>query len=298
MSCGGSGTTPRCDEPHRLARFRGDSTLPVLSPEPFDVAVDVPGQNVFVTHLTTGEVTLVSAPIEVGSTPVLEDSIASLWALNRVSLTVGAVGIAPRLPGDPRGLVYVTSRAEARVAMVHVVPGPPTSTGQPTEALVRSGSFFYNGLESNGLPGDARNIAFSADGNRAYLVNRTPPSLQVYDTSIDDTGQPVNQFLGGVTVCSLPATVSLADFGEGLRAAIPCFLTGEVWILDPERRELISVEDAGRGPNGIAASTRHRKLYVGNYAEDTLMVIDVAPGSRMQNRAVLRLGQPRPLGNQ
>jgi DNA-binding beta-propeller fold protein YncE len=68
-----------------------------------------------------------------------------------------------------------------------------------------------------------------------------------------------------------------------------------VWIIDGTTLRLVSVEDAGRGPTGIVASARHKKIYVGNYAEDTITVIDAAPGSTTQNRAVLRLGEPRPL---
>jgi DNA-binding beta-propeller fold protein YncE len=296
LACGGSGSFPRCDEGHRMVRLRGDPALPILPPEPFGVAVDAPAGRGFVTHLTTGQVTLVTAPNTVGSTPVLEDVLSGLWAPSQVDGTVGAVGIAPRLPGDPSGLVYVTSRSEARVSMIHAIPGPPSPTGQPTFALARTGSFYFSGLESGGLPADSRNILFTADGNTMYLLGRTPSSLQAFDTSIDATGVPKNDFLGSVEVCNSPANLALADFGNGPRIAVPCFTTGQVWIIDAGQLALEATEDAGRGPSGVAASGLHKKIYVGNYAEDTLMVIDADPAARTQNRVVLRLGVPRPEG--
>lgn len=290
MDCGGSGAFPRCDEPHRLARIRDDATLPVLPIEPFDVAVDPLRGHVFVTHLTTGQVTLGSAPSEVGSTPLLEDINSVLWGLNRLDGSLGAVGIAPRLPNDPRGLVYVTSRSEARVAMVHA------AGERPAEALVRTGSFLYSGLVDSGLPGDARNLVFSADGNRAYFVQRSPASLQVFDTSLDSAGQPVNRFIGAVEVCNQPSNLAVVDFGEGPRAVVPCFSTGQVWIIDPIQLSVVAVEDTGRGPNGVAASAKRKKIYVGNYAEDTLMIIDATPGAASQYRAILRFGRIRRSG--
>jgi hypothetical protein len=297
MNCGpGTGFT-RCDEAHRLARLRNDLNLPVLPPEPFYLAVDGPNEHVFVTHFTTGQVSLASAPSEVGSSPILQDTLSTLWNLTIIG-SLGAVGIAPRLPGDPSGLVYVTSRVEARVGIVHAVPGPDALDGTPTEQLVRSGSFYYNGLQIGGLLFDARGVTFSPDGNRAYIISRTPSSLQIFDTSLDASGAPRNRALATIELCEQPANLGLADFGEGPRVALPCFANGQLWVVDPEQQQLIATEDSGRGPNGVAVSARHKKIYVGNYAEDTIMVIDATPGLPAQYRAILRLGTERPVGLQ
>jgi DNA-binding beta-propeller fold protein YncE len=297
LDCGGTGDFPRCDEPHRLVRFRNDATLPSLSPEPFDIAIDPLNERAYASDLTSGHVTLMSAPRDIEKPPILEDAIGSLWALNTLTGTLGAVGVAPRLPGDPRGLVYVTSRSEARVSLVHAVDGPPDANGRPTATLVRTASFFYAGLTAQGDPGDARNLAFTPDGNRALLISRTPPALQVFDTSLDASGTPLNRPLGIIEVCAQAANLGVADFGEGARVALPCFSTGQVWVIDPETFSLVAVEDAGRGPSGVAVSARHKKIYVGNYAEDTVTIIDARPGSPTQHRAVLFLGTARNVQN-
>ena len=50
----------------------------------------------------------------------------------------------------------------------------------------------------------------------------------------------------------------------------------------------------GRGPFAVASSASHKKVYVTNFLEDTLAVIDVDPTSKNRNRVVLRLGAPGP----
>jgi DNA-binding beta-propeller fold protein YncE len=50
----------------------------------------------------------------------------------------------------------------------------------------------------------------------------------------------------------------------------------------------------GRGPYGVAMSPTRKRLYVSNFLEDTLAVIDLTPGSATRNRVVLRIGEPRP----
>ncbi len=293
MTCSGPGGYPRCDQTHRLARQRNDAELPPLTAEPFNIFVDGPNEHVFVTHFTSGFVSLVSAPLEVGSQPLFQDTITSLFAPSRLNGTTGAAGVAARLPGDPLGLVYVTSTREARVAVVAVSDGPLDAKERPTEVLVRSQSFFMQGLETSSIEGDARSLTFSPDGSRAYIVNRTPSSLHVLDTSLDLSGKPRNDWLGSVELCEQTANLAAADFGEGPRVVVPCFQNGQVWILDPVDLRLLAIEDSGRGPHGVAISPARKKIYIGNYAEDTITVVDAAPGSPDLNRVVLRLGKPR-----
>lgn len=293
LECGSAGSFPRCDEAHRLARIRNDGELNPIVTEPFDIFVDELNEHVFVSHLTTGYVSLISAPLEITGRPLLQDTIRTLFAPNRLNGLLGSAGIAARQPGDPEGLVYVTSTREARVATVAVTDGPVDAKGRPTEVLVRSSSFFLDGLESSTLEGDARGITFTPGGDRAYLVVRSAPSLQIFDTTVGASGKPRNQLLGRVELCEQPARVALADFGAGPRLALPCFLNGQTWIVDPIARRVVATEDSGRGPTGVAASARRKRIYVGNYAEDTITVIDTTPGSATENRVVLRLGEPR-----
>src|SRR5262249_37718475 len=160
LGCGGTGTFPRCDEPHRLAVYRNDESIPSLPAEPFGIALDSIGERGFVTHFTTGVGSLLYAPPPTRPTPALPDALTRLWTRSNQTGAVGASGVAVRRPGDPLGLAYVTSNAEARVSIVHTVDQGVAGNGLPRATIARTGSFLLYGLESSGDGGDARSLAF------------------------------------------------------------------------------------------------------------------------------------------
>jgi DNA-binding beta-propeller fold protein YncE len=318
IDCGSPGTYTRCSPEHRLTRLRSDINLQAMAPEPFYLYVDGDSENVFAAHLTSGAVTLADAPRQEGSVPIVHDINQSFWAPVGPQLLVGAVGVAARTPGNPNGLIYVTSRREARVAGLRVAEGPADPLGvacpdgscpaayecradrfchkldgRPWKTLTPSLAFFFDGT-GTAYTGEARALAFSADGNRMYLVSRTPSSLKVFDTSLDAIGAPRNDLIGVMEICDQPATLELADFGRGPRVIVPCFVNGQVWVIDPSSLTIESREDVGRGPTAVAVSLSRNRIYVANYAEDTLSVLDATPGARTEARMVLRIGTPRP----
>jgi DNA-binding beta-propeller fold protein YncE len=298
VSCGDIATYARCSQEHRLTRLRSSTDEFAIPPEPFYLAVDGVGENVMTAHLTSGAVTLVDAPrLEGSSPPVIHDVDQSFWGVVGTQGLIGAVGVAARTPGDPGSLYYVTSRYEARVAALTVARGRPSPTGRPWKSLVSTSSFFLNGLTIGGQLNDARDLVFSEDGNRLYLISRTPTSLQVFDTSLDANGAPKNQLIGVLELCEQAATLALADFGLGPRVVVPCFGNGQVWVIDAVSLAIETTEDVGRGPAAVAISPSRKRIYVANYAEDTLSVLDATPQVKTQNRTVLRLGTPRSTEN-
>jgi DNA-binding beta-propeller fold protein YncE len=50
----------------------------------------------------------------------------------------------------------------------------------------------------------------------------------------------------------------------------------------------------GRGPYAIAGASTRKRLYITNFLEDTIAVVDVTPGAATRNRVVLRIGEIRP----
>jgi hypothetical protein len=289
LDCGGSGDFPRCGEDHRLDVLLDDPDFGNLPPEPFVVHADLAG-HVFVTHLTSGLVTLVNAPTS-GRPPRIHDTIGGLFLANSVG-SLRAVGVASRNPTDRDGLVYVTSSSEARVATVHVVPGPLID-GAETTRLASGPSFYYAEAATPGLRSDARGIAFDPTGNRAFLVSREPSELVVVDTSDLPTGAPRNEVIDAIEVCGQASTVVVADFGAGLTAWLPCFATGQLWIVNVDEMRLDAVIDVGRGPNSVVADPLRHRAYVANYAEDTITVIDADPASPTYYAPVVRLGKRR-----
>src|SRR5262249_29513912 len=159
------------------------------------VAVDPILQTAYVTHLSTGVVSLLYAPTDDTKAPELINFISTLFAPNRNNGALGAVGVASRTPGDPDGFIYVTSRQEARIATMTLSMGGTLPDGAPSMDLVRGPSSQYAGLNEPGATADARSITFTPDGNTAYVVNRTPPAIFVLDTSLDATGAPRNAYV-------------------------------------------------------------------------------------------------------
>lgn len=284
LECGGSGSMPRCDQDHRLNRLRDDESVGNLPAEPFGLYVDSADGFVILTHLTQGAVSLADAPTD-GSPPIVSDALGSVFDADPQTGARSALGAAARTPG---GLVYVTSRSEDRVQVFTVA-----RIGDALPALVPSDFFFLRGV----LPSDnGRGIRFSADGNAAYVVNRQPPVLQVLDTSLDAAGQPRNTLDQVIEICSNASNLTVGDVGSGETVYVACFREGQVWALDPISGGVDAIIDVGRGPQAIAISEDKEQLYVTNFLEDTVAVVDIAPESPTENRVVLKLGRTRQSG--
>jgi DNA-binding beta-propeller fold protein YncE len=273
-----------CDDDHRLTEMRNDGDLPDLVDEPFGVYTDSSSDYAVVTHVVDGGLTLVDSPR--AGTPQLADALLGVFA-ERGNLGAGAVAVAGRTPGQPGNLIYVAGRTENKVVMFSI----ERPAGEALPLFVPSDVFRLQGIGAD--PSDTRGLAFDASGDRMFVVNRVPPMLHVYDTSLGNSGYPKNTLLGGTDLCSTASNVTVADTGDGERVFVSCFNNGQIWVVDP--RGGLSVESfvqVGRGPYGIAMAPGRRRLYVSNFLENTLAVIDLTPGAATRNRVVLRIGEP------
>ena len=281
LDCGGGEGLPLCDDAHRLTRVRNDAELPGIADEPYGVHADSAGEFAIVTHLTSGTITLVDSP-RAGS-PQVVDAISGLFAQD-VDGSRGASGVAAR-----DGIVYVTSRTDPRVHLVTVARQPDRSP-----FLVPSSYFLLRAVGgTGGDSGDSRGIAFGQGGDRAYMIVRDPPLLQVYDTSIDEHGTPRNQLLAATDICRQASTVVVGDLGGSLgeRAFVSCFQSGQIYVLDGRSGLRIdSVTTVGRGPYGLALHSQRKLLFVSNFLEDSLAVVDADPTSPTAYHVVLRVG--------
>jgi DNA-binding beta-propeller fold protein YncE len=284
LSCSTDQGFVLCDQTHRLAYVHNDPNVGLLPEEPFDAFAGP--DFAIVSHLTTGAVTLIDSPP--GGTATIADVVTDLFAPDPLTGLRGSTGVA----GRSDGLVYVGSRSDSRIQMVSV--GRPVNDAAPY--LNAEDYFFLDLVGANaGASGDTRGMKFSADGTRLYLVNRKPPSLQIYDTSPGPTGAPKNEGITATDLCRDASTLAVMDAGAGDRAYVTCFDDGEIYIVDP--RGASSVEDivqVGRGPYAVVAAPTRKKIYVTNFLEDTVAVVDVDPTSATHNRVVLRIGVPKP----
>jgi YVTN family beta-propeller protein len=286
LACDGTSEGfPLCDE-ERILGYEDDPTRELID-EPFGVFVDSAGEYAVITHLQRGAVSLIDAPRD--GTPVLVDALANLFAADALGIQA-AIGVAGRRLADPspddadlpETLLYVTSRTEDRVQMLAVAP----PRGSVPAQLVPAGFFFLNDVQPSN---DSRDIEFSADGTRAFMINRNPPMLHVMDTAPTPEGVPANQIIASVELCRDPANLTVAEPGEGTRVYVACFPEGQVWAIDPEAGQVEAIIPVGSGPHALVADPTRQRLYVGNFLDHSLAVIDLDPVSPARNRVVLRL---------
>lgn len=292
LSCReGSEGHEQCDDDHRLSFVGNDADNNSIPEEPFGVFADNAGEFAMVTHLTTGAVTLIDSP-RTGNA-VITDMVAGVFAADPATGLRGATGVAGRTPNAVDDIIYVGSRSEDRIQTFTV--GRPVNGAAPF--LLTGNYFFLDAVgNTNGQSVDTRGMAFSASGERLYLVNRRPPSLQIWDTSLGTTGFPRNRAIGAVDICRQASTLSVADSGDGERIFVSCFQDGQIYIINPEAGgSTDDIVTVGRGPYTVVASASRKRLYITNFLEDTVAVLDIEPGSKTRNRVVLRIGDPRPL---
>lgn len=280
-----------CDDRHRLTLLRDDEELGGIPEEPFRAYVDSVGQYAVVTHLSSGTVSLVHSPID--GTPVVADALGGLFQPGDLNFSPGGSGIAGRLPGAPDNLIYAVTRTEDRVQMLTVDRNPEEEGALPF--LVSSNYFFLNSAGgNNGQSRDSRGIAFTDDGNTMAIINRRPSVLLLYDTSIAQNGLPRNEPKAVYDICREASGVVVGAIDGQNLALASCFREGLLYIIDAQgRRPTDAVVTVGRGPNDVVMSASRKKAYVTNFLEDTIGVIDLAPGSKGQNREVLRIGEKR-----
>jgi YVTN family beta-propeller protein len=291
LSCNDMATTSfaLCDDAHRLVYVQNDPNLSLLPQEPFNAYADSVGNFAMVTHLTSGDISLVDSPPT--GNAIIADLAEALFEPDPLTGLVGATGIAGRSPGA-NDIVYIGSRSENRIQTMTV--GRPANGMLPY--FVYGNWFFLDFIGGNaGLSSDTRGMHFSDGGNLLYVVNRNPPVMQIYNTALSETGFPANQAVGATPLCRDASTVTSFDAGDGDRAYVTCFDDGEIYVIDP--RGLGSVADiipVGRGPYAIAAAPSRNEIFVTNFLEDTIAVIDVSPTSPTRDRVVLRIGIPKP----
>jgi DNA-binding beta-propeller fold protein YncE len=283
-------TCVECDRTRKyvLSFLFNDDTLPGIPEEPYNVYADSAGQYAMVTHLTTGAVTLIDSPRDSDAVQVT-DVLQGIFGGDQNGIR-GATGVV----GSPSsGIVYVSSRTEDRIQTFTV--GRPANGEAP---YLLPGKWFF--LDSVGTfaggSSDTRGMTFSADAKRLYLVNRRPATLQVVDTDVTPTGVPRDELVGATDICRQASTVAVSGTGADERAYVTCFQDGQLYVVDPSSG--VYVEDillSGRGPYAVAAARSRNLLFITNFLEDTIAVVDIAPSSPTRNRVVLRIGIPRPL---
>lgn len=263
LSCG-EDTERRCDAAHRV-ESNDQHTLPI---EPYEVAAldfrEPNGETTtlgFATHLAGGEISLF----------VLRDgSSRSRFKAELIDVVGPVVPSASGIAVNPENNdIFVSGRADpvSRVAVLRVLTDSQNGWyarspffGQTNEITV--GADIYGGT-------DARGLAVAPSGKRAFVVLRSPAALAELDAES-------YKFLDMTTVGAEPSIAAVYE--ESAPGSTPyvfvlCFLTDQVFIIDPDLMMVVAVRHVGRGPHAIAFDHTRRLAYVANFRESTLSVI-------------------------
>jgi len=291
LSCGSSDAQfPLCDDAHRLTYVQNNPNIGELPPEPFNAYADSLGQFAIVTSLSTGDVTLIDSPA--GGTATIADIASGYFLPDMTTGLLSSSGVAGRQSGGDNDIVYVGSANDNRIQTFTV--GHPVNDASPY--LIPGDYFFLDAVGENaGTSNNTRGMRFNSDGSKLFMVNRSPASLQIVDTSPGPSGYPKNAGTGASDICRNGSTLTVLDAGDGDRAYVTCFQDGQVYVVDPSGlSSVIDIVTVGRGPYAITAAPTRKKIYVTNFLEDTIAVIDVSPTSPVRDHVVLRIGIPLP----
>jgi hypothetical protein len=325
-----------CDDNWRVRRPGGASPGELVLPEePYVMSIDDASQSLFVGHLTVsannqllgGGVSSLdvcdpqyepwrqqpgSSPIDPGRyRPVSFAGLArDTFLPTTLSQAVG--GLSPAnftesAVANPSNVsnaaVYATARYSTAVSgMVFQTPPPDTCVpSSPRDLTLVTGEHFFSpAFLPNGT--DVRSIVF--DDNRAFVLHRNdsdttsnPAAIAVLDRTPLADGTPSNEPIAVVQVCSGPTVMRKApDSLRRKRLFVTCYDYGRIDVVDMQSLAITARIDAGTGPTSLVFSNDGQVGYVASFADSHLSVIDLRPGSRTENRVVLRVGLPHGYG--
>jgi DNA-binding beta-propeller fold protein YncE len=319
VRCGSApaGVLTLCAGENRMVRSGQNQEFP---PEPFSLSLDPYFGVLWAAHFGGGGAVSV---FDVGGggqnrKPTLVD-VAPDMLRRSGDQGAAAFGVAARVDSDPAHgtpYAYFTSRVSNDVAIASLrgaarcMPtggADPCVTRSSTDLdIVRTAlpSLF----ETDAPQPDLRDIKFSSDGSRAFIVSRQPGAVLIYDTSYLAGDRRPRLFGNGVVeVCSEPTNVAVYERDGRTQLYVTCFGAGQVFVVDPDLRSAVAALDVGRGPNGVriahdstAAAGAPRRTDLGviaNFADTNVSLIDLEPGSPSENRVVLKIGRVRPIAN-
>jgi DNA-binding beta-propeller fold protein YncE len=289
----------------KLPRCNGRFVMPVAN-NPFGIYVQKTGpipqgcnappqtatETVFVASVNTnyiglqtnGVFSVLTPPLTVADGGVVVESDQLPYQLQTTFTTPPGSNTIGRHPTT--GTLYVTSRFTASTTLLRYEPGPPTTVEQVGSLVVTN--------QRAGL--DSRGVAFSPDGTRAYIANRSTPSLLVFDVSCGPDGRERNELIQILDLGVDPGPVAYLQRADGSdRIYIPCAGSQEVYVIDPVLNILEKIIEVGDGPYDIVFTQGARdqkglqRAYVADFKEDAISVIDLDKASINYHREIARL---------
>jgi len=268
------------------------ATIPV-GQVPGGVAVSPSGGRVYVTNAGDGTVSVIDTstdtvvhtiPLGTGAVPqdvvVHPDGTRAYiacagsafdvrvidTATHSVATAIPVGGAATAVAVSPDGTVlYVASDNDAGNGAVSVID---TATGSVTATLA-VGAY-------------PECIAVSRDGAHAYVTNLAAAGQgQVFDGTVSVIDTATSTVVTSIALASFgigARPYRVAFSADGARAFVPVagLEVGLVAVIDTATHSIVGSITVGPVPGGVAVSSDGTVLYVANYGDSTLSVIDTA----------------------
>lgn len=161
----------------------------------------------------------------------------------------------------------------------------PNTRGEVVEFLVETQTLVPTTFDS----AEVRDMAFSADMQRAYVTSNRPSAVLVLDMSLDDNGEPRAVALDRFDLDGAPAELTTAS--EGGREVLYVAQSNDeaLAIIDAETGILLDSISLG----GLAFSVEHdavaMRIYVALFDQHEVVAIDIDPNSATFRQIVGRI---------
>jgi len=194
-----------------------------------------------------------------------------VFDLDEEQLAEDQICVAPDELGVSGGLV-----CDSQVSLVNQF-SPGGLSGSSGGAVPRLGS-----------------VKFTEDGNSMYVVQSSPGALLRVNTSVGPDGDVRREPTGSVEVCPRPAEMALYEDGANSFALVSCYSVGQVYIVDLNGFQVVSVTQVGTGPHRMTVDLAREAVFVGNTLDATISVIDMGDGRPTRFTEIGRLGLQEP----
>ena len=112
--------------------------------------------------------------------------------------------------------------------------------------------------------------------------------------SVKENGDLERTPTGAVEVCARPSELTLYEDGVNSFALVSCYSVGQVYIIDLDAFQVVSVTHVGTGPHRMTADLAREVVYVGNTLDATVSVIDMGDARDTRFAEIGRLGIQTP----
>lgn len=274
-----AGEIPSCSSAHRGADVAPSAEGLSLPTDP--VALAVVPNDLLGPEVAPGTVALV-VPHRSGRASLFLDDPASPRPVFTDVITDISFDISSATLDPATGFVWVTSsavvRSDSSRPTNQLLAIAPVAAGGSARLVVTQ-RVTLTGI-SDGF--DTRDIVFEPMSTRAWVLSRRPESVLTLDFSVPPLGAglaPIGDIFAVASGPSRMERVTIAS-ADGLTTkdylVVSCYDANNVSIVDPELGLVATVAGLA-GPFDMAFDPTTQRLFVTNFANSTIGVIDLAP---------------------